>query len=138
MDLSLGGIQVFIATHSLFLLREIEMPLAGRSQEIDARFFGLHLSDAGVSVQQGPSVDDVGAIAALDEELEQSDRFLSPEERRRRFASIGWILAVRRGGRHRACLLSRRCARSRTIPAREEKSNGQQGEHDDRGRSVDR
>ncbi|AUX24064.1 ATP-binding protein [Sorangium cellulosum] len=78
VELSLGGIQVFIATHSLFLLREIEMLLARREGEIDARFFGLHLSDAGVSVQQGPSVDDMGAIAALDEELEQSDRFLSP------------------------------------------------------------
>ncbi|KYF81664.1 hypothetical protein BE11_37980 [Sorangium cellulosum] len=52
----------------------------GRSREIDARFCGLHLSDAGVSVQQGPSVNDMGAIAALDEELEQSDRFLSPED----------------------------------------------------------
>ncbi|WP_437707425.1 ATP-binding protein [Sorangium sp. So ce448] len=79
VDLSLGGIQVFIATHSLFLLREIEMLLARKEGEVDARFFGLHLSDAGVSVQQGPSVDDMGAIAALDEELEQSDRFLSPE-----------------------------------------------------------
>ncbi|WP_434040986.1 MULTISPECIES: AAA family ATPase [Sorangium] len=78
VDLSLGGIQVFIATHSLFFLGEIEMLLAGRGRKVDARFFGLHLSDAGVSVQQGPSVDDMGAIAALDEELEQSDRFLSP------------------------------------------------------------
>lgn len=78
VDLSLGGIQVFIATHSLFLLGEIEMLLAGRGREVDARFFGLHLSDGGVSLQQGPSVDDMGAIAALDEEVEQSDRFLSP------------------------------------------------------------
>ncbi|MGK4007142.1 AAA family ATPase [Sorangium sp. So ce1036] len=80
VDLSLGGIQVFIATHSLFLLREIEMLLARKEGEVDARFFGLHLSDTGVSVQQGPSVDDMGTIAALDEELEQSDRFLSSED----------------------------------------------------------
>lgn len=77
VDLSLGGIQVFIATHSLFLLREIEMLLAGGNRGVDARFFGLHLSEDGVSVQQGPSVEDMGAIAALDEELEQSDRFVS-------------------------------------------------------------
>lgn len=67
--------QVFIATHSLFLLREIEMLLAARS--LDARFFGLHPSDDGVEVQQGPSVEDMGSIAVLDEELEQSDRFVS-------------------------------------------------------------
>jgi hypothetical protein len=76
VDLSLGGIQVFLATHSLFLLREIEMLLAGGKRGVDARFFGLHLSEDGVSVQQGPSVEDMGALAALDEELEQSDRYL--------------------------------------------------------------
>jgi ABC-type multidrug transport system ATPase subunit len=75
VGLCLGGILVFIATHSLFLLREIEMLLADGSG-VDARFFGLHLTDDGVSVHQGPSVEDMGAIAALDEELEQSDRFL--------------------------------------------------------------
>ncbi len=77
VDLSLGGIQVFIATHSLFLLREIEMLLAERKREIDARFFGLHWSEEGVSVEQGPSVEDMGKIVALEEELEQSDRFLN-------------------------------------------------------------
>jgi energy-coupling factor transporter ATP-binding protein EcfA2 len=79
VDLSLGGIQVFLATHSLFLLREIEMLLAGGARGVDARFFGLHLSADGVLVQQGPSVDDIGALAALEEELEQSDRYLEAE-----------------------------------------------------------
>jgi energy-coupling factor transporter ATP-binding protein EcfA2 len=79
VDLSLGGIQVFLATHSLFLLREIEMLLAGGRRGVDARFFGLHLSGDGVSVQQGPSVEDMGALAALEEELEQSDRYLEAE-----------------------------------------------------------
>lgn len=73
-----GGMQVFIATHSLFLLREIEMQL-GRWQNFDARFFGLHLSEDGVSVQQGPEIADMGSIAVLEEELEQSDRFLAQE-----------------------------------------------------------
>lgn len=74
VGLSQGGIQVFIATHSLFLLRELEMSLAG--VELDARFIGLHFSEDGVVVQQGPSTADMGSIAVLDEELEQSDRFL--------------------------------------------------------------
>ncbi|MEO5728934.1 MAG: AAA family ATPase [Byssovorax sp.] len=76
VELSLSGIQVFIATHSLFLLREIEMLLEDRERKIDVRFFGLHPSDDGVSVEQGPSPQDMGEIAVLDEELKQSDRFL--------------------------------------------------------------
>jgi hypothetical protein len=79
VDLSLGGIQVFIATHSLFLLREIEMLLADPKRTVEARFFGLQSSEEGISVQQGPAVEDMGSIAVLDEELEQSDRFLAQE-----------------------------------------------------------
>ena len=75
--LAASGIRVFIATHSLFLLREIEMLLQNRHGQIDARFFGLHSTDDGVTVQQGSSFEDMGPIAALDEELEQSDRFLA-------------------------------------------------------------
>jgi predicted ATPase len=77
VDLSLGGIQVFIATHSLFLLRELEILLEAAKARVDARFFGLHAKPEGVAVSQGTSVDDIGAIAVLDEELEQSDRFLA-------------------------------------------------------------
>jgi energy-coupling factor transporter ATP-binding protein EcfA2 len=77
VDIGGSGVQVFIATHSLFLLREIEMLLEGSS--LDARFFGLHQSDDGVMVRQGAVVEDMGPIAMLDEELEQSDRFLGAE-----------------------------------------------------------
>jgi len=76
VELSLGGIQIFIATHSLFLLREIEMMLEDGKSGIDARFFSLRRSDDGVLVQQGPSPADMGEIAVLREELKQSDRFL--------------------------------------------------------------
>ena len=76
LDVSQGGIQVFIATHSLFLLRELEILLADRPSPIESRFFGLHPSDNGVLIKQGASLDDMGDIAMLDEELAQSDRFL--------------------------------------------------------------
>jgi len=80
LDLSGAGIQVFIATHSLFLLREIEILLANKSNKnIKARFFGLHRNDDGIEIQQGDSPDDLGDIAALDEELAQSDRFLAED-----------------------------------------------------------
>ncbi|MDO9141018.1 MAG: AAA family ATPase [Methylobacter sp.] len=78
LDLCDSGIQVFIATHSLFLLRELEILLSDPiRKKVKARFFGLHQADEGVRIDQGSTVDDIGDIAALDEELAQSDRFLA-------------------------------------------------------------
>lgn len=78
VDLGGHGVQVFIATHSLFLLRELEMLLSERDDEkYEARFFGLHAGAAGVTVEQGTSIDDIGDIGSLDEELAQSDRYMS-------------------------------------------------------------
>lgn len=71
------GIQVFIATHSLFLLRELEILRTQQAvNKIDARYFGLGVDDAGVSVTQGGKLEDIGNIAALDESLMQSDRYM--------------------------------------------------------------
>lgn len=80
VDLSTHGIQVFVATHSLFLLRELEIVLGEkRKPKVDVRFFGLQPSEDGVAVLQGSSIDDIGDIAALSEELAQSNRFLVSE-----------------------------------------------------------
>lgn len=78
LELSMHGAQVIIATHSLFLLRELEILLSESAfKQADVRFFGLQtIPDGGVSVEQGQSFDDIGDIASLDEELEQSDRFM--------------------------------------------------------------
>ncbi len=73
-----SGIQVFIATHSLFLMREIH--ILQKDEQLDTRWFGLHLEgDAKVRVQQGATVDDIGSIAALDEDLEQTERYVDAE-----------------------------------------------------------
>ncbi|BDI34219.1 ATP-binding protein [Capsulimonas corticalis] len=77
VELSTRGIQVFITTHSLFLLRELDILHAtnyGRKLQIE--FFGLNRTNDGVSVLQSDSLDEIGDIAALDEELQQSDRYL--------------------------------------------------------------
>lgn len=76
VELATSGTQIFIATHSLFLLRELEIVAAGRPSKLEARYFGLHEGGGGVEVAQGTSIDDIGSIASLDEELAQSDRFL--------------------------------------------------------------
>jgi ABC-type hemin transport system ATPase subunit len=80
LQIAASGIQVFIATHSLFLLRELHILQQRDFQTLDSRCFGLHIGDDGaVAVQQGKTMDDVGDISALDEELQQSDRYLDIE-----------------------------------------------------------
>ena len=80
LHLAGSGIQVFIASHSLFLLRELDILLQMEDfAETGARFFGLHRRDDGVEVAQGATVDDIGEIDALQEELSQSDRYLTVE-----------------------------------------------------------
>ena len=80
LDLCRSGIQVFIATHSLFLMRELDI-LMRSSQYADtpARFFGLHSDVDGVQVEQGDTIDDIGEIASLHEELVQTDEYLQWE-----------------------------------------------------------
>jgi energy-coupling factor transporter ATP-binding protein EcfA2 len=80
LHLCQNGIQVFVATHSLFLLRELDILLRSPDlQRNKARFIGLQAGDDGVEVEQGDTIDDIGAITALDEELSQSDRYLATE-----------------------------------------------------------
>ncbi|MBO0351493.1 AAA family ATPase [Phormidium pseudopriestleyi FRX01] len=77
ISLSQAGIQVFIATHNLFLLRELEILITDeKNAPFSARFFGLHFSGDSVLVRQGDAIDEIGEITTLDEELAQSDRFI--------------------------------------------------------------
>jgi len=78
VELAAAGIQIFIATHSLFLLRELDM-LLDQKQAPESRFFGLQMTEQGVEVTQGSSIDDIGDITVLNEELLQTDRFLQGE-----------------------------------------------------------
>ncbi|MEM9217940.1 MAG: AAA family ATPase [Cyanobacteria bacterium P01_F01_bin.150] len=80
MHLSQTGIQIFFATHSLFLLREIEILMADVSNaHLNPRFFGLQPSADSVMITQGNAIDEIGDIVTLDEELAQSDRYLDSE-----------------------------------------------------------
>lgn len=80
LRLCLNGIQVFIATHSLFLMRELDILLRTDDfREVAPRFFGLHPGDEGVRVEQGATIDDIGQIDSLQEDLNQSDRYLDVE-----------------------------------------------------------
>ena len=71
------GIQIFVATHSLFLLRELDiLQRTKMDSEAKCRYFGLHARKSGVVVKQGDTVDDIGDITALDESLAQSQRYM--------------------------------------------------------------
>ena len=78
MVLAQNGIQVFIATHSLFLLREIEILSNKKTYaRVKQRYFSLGIDEEGrVSVTQGDSSDEIDPIVSLDENLMQSDRYL--------------------------------------------------------------
>ena len=58
LQIAATGIQVFIATHSLFLLRELHILQQREFKKLDSRCFGLHLlSDGTVNVQQGKTME---------------------------------------------------------------------------------
>ncbi len=81
VDLSNSGVQVFLATHSLFLMRELELLLQNPPyQELDSRMFGLRRSGDDVVVETGRCFDDIDTIASLEEDLAQSDRFMDANQ----------------------------------------------------------
>jgi len=77
VELSRAGMQVFIATHSLFLVKEIEIL---RSKEDKVKYFGLGLNQGEVRVSQSEDFEFLDDLVILDEELEQDGRFLAKEE----------------------------------------------------------
>jgi hypothetical protein len=75
--LAAKGVQTIIATHSLFVLREIEILLREADyREVRRAFFALMPSQRGVKVARGASFEDVDPILSLEEDLAQSGRFM--------------------------------------------------------------
>ena len=75
--LAAKGVQIILATHSLFVLREIEILLRETDyREVPRAFFALMPSKGGVKVAQGTSFEDVDPILSLEEDLAQSGRFM--------------------------------------------------------------
>ena len=53
---------------------QINIELAGGGIKL------MRITDNGITVQQGPSLYDIGDITALEESLQQSDRYLALED----------------------------------------------------------
>lgn len=68
------GVQVVVATHSYFLMKELD--LLTRTQPVPQRYFGLDKHENSVVVKQVDRLLELDHIVALDEELAQYDRDL--------------------------------------------------------------
>ncbi len=81
VEISMMGMQVFVSTHSLFFMKEIDILLrSNKHQKLSARFFGFSETERfTITVDQGDSFDDIPKIVALDEDLVQSDRIMAME-----------------------------------------------------------
>jgi AAA15 family ATPase/GTPase len=78
MELSRAGMQIFIATHSLFLVKEIEIL---RQKEDKVKYFGLGFDEnKEVRVSQSEDFEYLEDIVILDEAFKQNDRFLAKED----------------------------------------------------------
>lgn len=81
LHLANAGIQIFVATHSLFLLRELDILTTEKAfKKTPRRYFSLKRDADAVALEQGDRVDDLQTLVLLDEALEQSDRFLNEEQ----------------------------------------------------------
>ncbi len=77
-----AGVQVVLATHSLFLLRELEILQMGAARDgsnhAPNRYFGLgrKSKDGPVSMTQSTDIADIEPLVLLDESLQQSERYM--------------------------------------------------------------
>lgn len=79
VELAEQGYQIIIATHSLFILRELEIAQMSRNARIPARYIGLALDSNSerVRVEQSREIAGLDTLVVLDEHLHQSDRYLA-------------------------------------------------------------
>lgn len=71
--LSENGIQVIAATHSYFLLKELDL-LSRRDGKIEPRYISLAMNNDTLIIEQENQLNQLDNIVALDEELSQYDR----------------------------------------------------------------
>lgn len=70
-------VQVCIATHSLFLLRELDILQKKEQFAVSSKYFNLLRTDSSVAVRHGKACDHIGDIVSLDMEIDQSNRYLN-------------------------------------------------------------
>ncbi|ADV46240.1 AAA family ATPase [Nitratifractor salsuginis] len=81
MSLALQGVQVLLSTHSLFLLREIEILSHRKSfAKLPSHYIALgYDAKHRLTLQESDSLEKVTPLVTLDEALSQADRYLELE-----------------------------------------------------------
>ncbi|PPH82461.1 ATP-binding protein [Rathayibacter sp. AY1B7] len=76
-QLARSGVQVFVGTHSLYLMKELEILKRTEGDTFPAmQFVTLSRGEDGVRTDAGQFLDELESLAVLDESLAQSDRYL--------------------------------------------------------------
>ena len=77
VSIARNGTQVFVATHSLFIMRELSMLLgAQENADVSRSFVALAATANGAQAMVGKSAEEIEPIAALDAEIAQSQRYM--------------------------------------------------------------
>lgn len=77
VSLASQGVQIFVGTHSFFLMKELDMLRRHSFPDLPCRYITLSADNDGLPVfEQANSLKEVTRIVALDEELAQYDREL--------------------------------------------------------------
>lgn len=76
VELAEWGVQIFLTTHSLFLMREIELLVSAKKdfKDGDVRYFNLL---GGGELESGNNIDNLKELLLLDESLKQTNRYLN-------------------------------------------------------------
>lgn len=77
LGLCKGGIQVFISTHSLFLIRELDYLRHQKEfKSVPQHYIGLKRDKKETIVEEADSADGLQTLTMLEEELAQTERYL--------------------------------------------------------------
>ena len=68
------GIQVFLTSHSLFFIKELDLQLRQKTS-VPSKWFAFGRNKEGIAIAEGNSLEEVEPIRALDVEIDQSDRY---------------------------------------------------------------
>lgn len=74
IDLAQMGIQVFLTSHSLFFIKELDLQLQ-QTQNVPSKWFAFDRNQEEVTIAEGNSLEEIEPIKALDVEIDQSERY---------------------------------------------------------------
>ena len=68
------GLQGIVFTDSLFMMRELS--ILAHSNQIPIRYINVYFNQGEWRIEQSDNIEDIGHLSILDENLEQTDKYL--------------------------------------------------------------